>query len=253
MSETINLLGELSDRNPRPYPAIMGACIYHDQTPAHQFTTVVAPIPEGEYFVALPSRDYFDERLATSVLAFVLNRAQTLSVQKTLTIIEGFSCDEYLFDCVAVLNPSAANQYEYESDLLNRNMFVAFPIYRCELSGDESKDLIDLIRHDFLPTLDWKRHPRPKVLMSFQNAKTKIRSTEERPRLATLQNVLSEIGNLFGAERSWIILENYKGQRCRIAWMKDAYNVELPDQETNRANKTALIDLIRRFLCPQFG
>jgi hypothetical protein len=253
MTKTINLAEELSEHDPAPYPDIPGAYIYHDQTPSHQFTTVVAPILEGEYCVVLSSRDCFDEGLATTALTFVLNLYSTLYVRKPLIIIEGFSCQGYSFDSVAILSPSAANQYEHENALLNKRVFVAFPIYRCELAGNESNDLIDLIRHDFLPSLDWKRSPCPKVLMSFHNAKTKVSSTGIRPRLTTVQDVLAEIENLFGAEGSWIKLENYRGQRCRIEWTKDIYSADFPDQRAIRVDKAALVERVKRFLCPQLG
>lgn len=248
MPDPINLAHELAERDPVPFGSIPGAYVYHDQTPAHRFTSVVAPILQEEYCVTLPSRDSFDERFASNALSFVLSHSSGLSVGIPLVILENFDGMEYCFDCIAVLSPLAAKQYEHEHDRLNRKSFVAFPIYRCELSGDESIDLIDLIRHDFLPSLDWKRSPHPKVSMAFQNATTKTRSTGTRPGLTRLQNVLKEIEDLSGTNGNWIKLVNYAGRHMQIEWSDGHFIFDTPNQEVLYLDKSTATGVVREFV-----
>ncbi|OAI51287.1 hypothetical protein AYO44_05140 [Planctomycetaceae bacterium SCGC AG-212-F19] len=245
MKSSLDLVKELARWNAVPFTFIPGAFILSEETPAHRFTAVVAPIFEGEYCVDLSSRDFFDESLATAVLAFVANRASALSIEKPLVLLDNFTCPPYSFDTVAVLSPAAAKQFEHRNDVLNSCAFVAFPIYRCELSGDESPDLVDSIRHDFLASLDWKRSPCPKVTMAYRNKKNK---TGSRPRLTKLATVLFEMEELYEAEGSWVELQNYAGRRCRMEWSEDHCTAEFPGQEAKSLDKAALIDRIRAFL-----
>jgi len=245
MSYSLDLQKELAQRNAVPFALIPGAFMFSDETPAHRFATVVAPILEGEYCAVVPSRDFFDESLATAVLTFVANRASALSIQKPLVLLYGFVYPQYSFDAVAVLNPAAARQFEHENDVLNKRAFVAFPIYHCELSGDESPEVVDSIRHDLLPSLDWKRAPHPKVTMGYRNKRNKAGS---RPRLTKLATVLFEVEELYEAEGSWIKLENYAGRRCRVAWSQGHYTAEFPEQQASPHDKAVLIDRIKGFV-----
>ena len=248
MASNFDLAHELSEHNPTPFESVPGAYIYHDQTPAHRFTTVVAPIDNGKHCLALASRDFFDQKLAKSVLAFLFNRLNSLSPKNPLRIVEGFTCEGFSFDSVAVLSPSAGNQFEHENESLNKKTHVAFPMFRCELSGNEPPDLVDLIRHDFLPSLDWRRQPCPKILMAFWNPKTKIRSTRRKPSLTTLQNALTEIENSVGVEKAWIDLENYRGRLLRIKWTQHCFTAIRSEENAMKLDKDALVKLVIDFV-----
>lgn len=245
MSELLNLAKEFAHRDATPFGNISGAFMYSDETPAHRFATVIAPILNCEYFVVVPSRDFFDESLAIAILTFVANRESTFTIEKTLVLLDGFDCPQCSFDAVAVLSPAAARQFEHENDMLNKRAFVAFPIYRCELSGDESPHVVDLIRHDLLPSLDWKRAPCPKVTIGYRNKRNKAGS---RPRLTKLATVLYEVDELNGSEGSWMEIENYAGRRCRVVVSQGRYTVEFPAQDATPVDKSVLIDRIKRFV-----
>ena len=248
MSIAIDLAKELVHKKPIPFLPVPGSFKYCDKTPAHTFTTFVMPVLAGQYCVALPSRDSIDERLATAILTFIDSRNNLLSIQSNLILLELFNCPGFSFDTIAVLNPASAKQYEHENENMNKRAFVAFPLFRCELSGNESPDLIDLIRHDFLPTLDWNREPCPQISMSFLNTRTKARSKRVRPSLTDMQNVLSEIDNLLDADGSWIKIDNYAGRQCRILSSTHNYVVEFPGQEAKQLDKSTLIKLLSGFL-----
>ncbi len=107
MTKSVDLAKELSEQNPIPFSSFLGAYIVKDGTPAHQFTTVLAPILKGEYCLALPSRDFFDETLATTILNFVAKQITSfLAMTKPLVLLKEFACSPYAFDSIAVLSPT---------------------------------------------------------------------------------------------------------------------------------------------------
>jgi hypothetical protein len=248
-TDSIDIAAELAGRRPAEYQGFPGAYIYHDRTPAHEFTTVMAPLIDHQYFSDLASRDFFDPVLAASVLDFVSGHTSGLTPKRPVTILDKFSPPPgYAFESVAVLSPYAAKQYEYENARLSLRTFVVFPIYRCELSGDESAEEIDMIRHEFLDSLDWRRLPCPKISMAFQNKKTGVRSKRAKLGLAKLGDLLAEIDDLHDANGSWIKLQNFIGQICRIQWDKHQYSIMLHEGETLGLDKQRLIYLVMQFV-----
>lgn len=243
----IDIPNELADQVIIPFPEVTGAFLYQDQTPSHKFTTVIASVNDG-LCMRLTARDHFDRDLATVVLNAVLHKQSIISVAKPIVIIDGLAVPSYTFDSVAVLSPSCANSYRHTSGILNKRTFAVFPIHRCELSGDEPPDLIELIRHDFLPSLDWTRGPCPKILMAFNNTATGSGSTDTQPRLAQMKDLMCELEALDGAEESWIILENYKHQRCRIEWKGNEYRVERDMRIENYIDRDTVAGLVKAFL-----
>lgn len=245
MLAKLDLSKELSSKNAAPFPRLSGALIYYDETPSHRFTTVIAPILGGDYCVALPSRDSFDETLAAAILSFLVQRESCFSANLPLRLLDNFSCPKYFFNTIAALSPKAARQFEHDNRSLSDRAFVAFPIFRCELSGDESPDLLEEIRHGFLPSLDWSRSPCPKVIMAYHNMKNMASS---RPRIAKLSTVIFEVEQLQDAEDSWIELENYQKRRCRIVWANGRYILEFSGNELATNDKSSITKMILAFL-----
>jgi hypothetical protein len=246
MSITGELARHLEDLNPEEFASIPNAIQYQDRTPAHRFFTVIVPTSDKRHFVVLPARDFFDEHLATEVLLFALKREDSLSLGQPVRVLEEFVASGYSFDSVAVLSPSCAKQFEHQNEFLNERSFVTFPMYRCELTGDESAELVDLIRHEFLPSLDWKRVVCPKISMSFNNKSTRVKSSQKKVGLATLSSVLTEIENLFEAEKSWVRLENFLHQRCEVVWNGERFEVKL-DHGSVEFDTKAVIDFVKKF------
>jgi hypothetical protein len=225
-----DLQQELPDHTLESFPAVPGAYVYRDQTPAHSFVTVIAPASDTQWFLALTARDFFDEALAANIVDFVRSRWQSVSPERSIFIIEGFHYAGYDFDSVAVLSPKCGNIFEHENQELSLRTFVSFPIFRCEFSGQETCDLIDMIRHDFVSTLNWKRRVSPQVYVRFRNNRTGVGSTGKKLGLTSTDILFEQLHDLTGDNSSFIDVKNYKGELCHIT-REDNYVISLPPSQ----------------------
>src|SRR5262249_37378461 len=122
--------------------------------------------------------------------------------------------------------------FEHENRELSSRTCEVFPMFRCEFSGEETCELIDLIRHDFVVTIDWKRQPSPLVYLRFRNTKTGIRSTGNTMGLTSADCFFEQLHELAG-EDSFIEAKNYKGEVCCISRKDDNYIFTLaPSQDS---------------------
>jgi hypothetical protein len=224
------------------------AILITDQTPTHSFAMVVAVLPGGKYCVAIPARDSFDDRLAADVLGMVRKRYRAIVRGGTVAVFDGFTSAGHSFDTVFVLSPDAAEQFKYDHPELSKVTFVAFPGFRCELSGDEVPDEVQLIRHKLLPTVDWHRSPCPKVGMAFRNVKRQNWSKGDAPGLTTLKRVNEEIRNLADSEESWVIVKNYTDRRYRIEWKDNEFIVMTDDRRTLTFDEAGVLEFVREFV-----
>lgn len=245
MSKLFDFTGVFSRDKISPFSLIEGSWMLCDKTPSHQFVTIIAPIMDGKYYVALPTRDCFDESLALSILSFVAERQACCTFEKPVALIEGFKCPGYMFDTVAILIPSTAKQFEYEDSQLSNITFVAFPIYRCELSGKETPEMIDEIRHGYLPSLNWRRPPCPLVRMAYRNPKNK---TSSRPKLSKISIALAELSEMRDAPGSWVELQNYAGEKCLVTWINGTYSLKITDGDAIGLDIDVLRDRVVGFL-----
>ena len=140
-----DLAKELAQRNAVPFNFIKGPVFSPTRHQPTDLQLPNAPILEGEYCVVLPSRDFFDESLATAVLTFVSNQASTVSIRNTLVLLDSFVCPQYTFDAVAVLSLHAAKQFEHENDcrISERSWHFLSIVANCRATRPLS--LVDLI------------------------------------------------------------------------------------------------------------
>jgi hypothetical protein len=227
MKQPFDLQRELPDYCLEPFPLVEGAYWYSDRTPAHSFTTVISPVSNDPFFLALRARDYFDDRFAASMLEFVRDRWDSVNLSQPMLIIEGFKYPGYNFNSLVVLNPVCGNAFENENATLSSRTFVIFPIHRCEFSGDETCELIDLIRHDFVSTLDWKRRISPQIYVRFHNTLTGARSTGKKMGLASADFLFEQLHELSSDKSSFIEVNNYKKEFCRFTRKDDNFVVTL--------------------------
>jgi hypothetical protein len=213
----MNITTELSSQKIRPADFADSAYQYEVQTPAYHFTTVVATLSGPNSFVALVARNSFDPALASAVLQFVRNRSVVLGPNESVRILPDFSHADYPFDCVLVVGPKAHVLFQNESAALHSQTLELIPIRHCEFSGDETPDLFQLIRRKFVSTLDWRRTPSPRIWMSFHDFSTGVRSTGQKPGLATAAQATHQIHQLIKDPRSWVEIANYLGQSIRLS------------------------------------
>jgi hypothetical protein len=157
MKKILNLQKELKGEELRPFPIGTGAFLFTTSTPAHEFNSVIVPIHGGNWFLELGSRDWFDEGLAKDFLSWALTNEESLDPVCPIQLIRGFSSPLTDFENIVALNRRAHGLFQAQSSELHERTLVIFPAYECEFNGRESISEIDIIRHDIVPTLDWKR------------------------------------------------------------------------------------------------
>ena len=130
---------------------------------------------------------------------------------------------EIKMDHAMFLKPEGHSLLKTENSFLHAHTLVAFPIYDCEFSGDESAEEIVLMRKEFVATIDWNRNPQPKVRLRFDNPQTKGGTIGKHLGFSKLETVQREIRNLSGVQKGFIEMENFKGTRIKIISTKDDY------------------------------
>ena len=195
---------------------------YTDETPAAQFHTFLTPADHERILLCATFKTG-----GTAWVKSVLNQAkafiETHGAEKPLSLCpcQGLAP----FDAVAVISPAAHKMYKTYDPSLHAATRVVFPVYQCELKGDETPGMIDMIRHDFLPSLEWDRQPHPQIRASYMNASTGVGSTVSRPGLAGLARVTSILKQMDGCDSSWLRVQNWLGEE-RVFKFNQAYHCE---------------------------
>jgi hypothetical protein len=246
-SRRLDLTAELSRRGLQRADFSENAYWFEVETPAHRFTNVVAVL-DRQHYLGLVARDSFDPQLAASVVQFVRDRQAEIVPTKPVEILERFHHQGCLFDCVLVVSPQANVLYQADSPALHSRSFEAIPIYRCEFSGDETPELFKLVRSDFVPTLDWRRSPAPRIWMSFRDAASGVRSTGHKSSLATLDEALYQIHQLPLAEDSWVQIDNYSAERARLSFQSREYVIESGAGDTRAVPESEIDGWTKQFL-----
>ena len=194
------------------------------RTPSHQFITIVATLLSKDNFIALTARDFFDDSLARGIIDFT--RCNTsLDHQQMIQVTEGFSCPDYSFDSVALLNPLCHRLFQAKNLGLHSKVFEVFPTFRCEFVGNESCEIIDHIRHHLICTLDWHRQISPRASAKIVNFATRVKTRDDDRALLRVDYLLHELSCLVNDGRSYIAVENYRTENCIFRAKTDAFVV----------------------------
>ena len=231
MDKYQELFTALADWDPREFTRVPGSVLYKIEVPAHTFTNVIASFG-NDRFVEVTARDYFSEELAAITLRFVLDRVASQDLNRDLQILQGFHCPGFKFDAVGLLGLDASGQSF--ADYQTGKTCTAFPMFRCEFTGDETAKLIDSIRHEGLCTIDWQRRPFPKLKMAFRTSSLK----SERWGLGSLSLAFRVIEAMVGTDGSWIKLENFQGDKLSVRWRKSAFEILSNEEQTTCDFKT---------------
>jgi hypothetical protein len=251
MNNNKNIVKELSSLEYLPWDELPNTFIKHSSTPAHKFVSVASLMKDDQSCLEITARDYFDPKLASASLGFILDRESSLNPEIPFTIFDGFSVEDYAFDSVCVLSPTTAARFVHQNEFLNERSYSLFPIHRCELSGDETSETLETIRRYFLDSLAWDRTPEPQIRWSFLDTKTKWGTKGKKIHYCSFKDVLNLIKEGFEGEGSWIKLENFQKQLCRIEWKEKSFHVELPNKPVARVGKKMLREMLSEYVCPQ--
>jgi len=226
MNQKLDITQELGDKfklkradfNPTAF-------LIETKTPAHNFMRLIAPVESTECFLSLTSRDFFDPNLAQSIVDFTNTNSLCIDLG-TSKIVEGFYANNYRFDSLLLIN-KLGGHFAKASPKLDKKTFEIMPIYRCEFVGDENLDLIDMIRHDFVATIDWKREPKPIVKTRYAVTNRGERTIGNKLGLDRLDVVLRIVFELKEIEGSFLDIKNYLGQECHIVRKLDNYQINI--------------------------
>lgn len=120
---------------------------------------------------------------------------------------------------------------------------LCVPIHDCEFSDSEAGDGIAnrIVRHKLHC---WERHPTPVVMLKFKNAKTAARTRGNLPVETDLEYALHEIRSLVGNTSSFVEVQNFRLQHCRVTSTR---NRELKVEATNTVSEMTL-DEVQKYV-----
>jgi hypothetical protein len=197
-------------------------------TAANTFTTAYVPWLNGQACWVLRAKDFFDEALVKALIQFLRGHEEEVAPEEPTQILEGFHHPGYGFDSVLVRSPKGHERYVHELPKLQPRAFLAFPIYRCEFTGDESLSQMEMICKDFVPTLDWKRAPACRLYMRYNNTETGGGSKGKKLGLAKMDSLRIQLNQLTSKKGSFIEIKNFKGQQCRLVVSDDSFEITGP-------------------------
>jgi hypothetical protein len=248
MSEPLDLFEELRRYNPEPVPFDRLGVVYNDKTPVHTFTTVVIPLDHWGYG-ALMARDAYNPELAGDLIKFLRSNAHQVDLLTPARLVKGFHSAGTGFDSVLLLGPTAHRLFQNVNARLHDLTLQAIPTYTGEFSGNEKAELIDLIRKDVVPTLDWKREPSPQVFLRFKDAVTGVRSTGKKPGLTTRETLLKLLKEMKPAEGSFAEVTNFRGETATLTPVPDGFDVALgPETPELSLSRGDVVNWVDKFL-----
>jgi hypothetical protein len=209
-----------------------GAVRYCVTTPAFRGFYVVGPIAATGHFLLITAKDRFDDGLCRALLTFIATRDEAFPPDREVSIREGFHHEGYPFDAVLLLRGSCQGMYETVNKTLDRRTVAAIPIMRYEFSGNESSKDVAQIRHYGPDTINWTRTPQPFVLIRSRNDKWQTRyGSDRRPSYESESEILDQLLNLPEDRSSFVEVENFLGQHCRIVVRRRKFAIAFGDRQ----------------------
>ncbi|MFT9818265.1 hypothetical protein [Lysinibacillus sp. NPDC056185] len=191
---------------------------YSNKTPTFIFTHYLNfSLIEG-YIIKVSIRGVLEVKV---IYEFLMSIEKFINTDCTNRIvkIENIAYKETKFDAMLFIPSQYHTSFSTFSDKLYQKTIDVFPIYGCEFSGDESPDIVKLLRQNFVSTINWKREISPKIKLRFKNNKTKSGTIGKKLYLDKWSNLLHELNNLQECtdSSSFIEVENYKNEYIHIS------------------------------------
>jgi hypothetical protein len=184
-----------------------------NSTPSHTFTAVVVLLPVLSRISVLASRDFFDERLAIEIAEWLLSQQDRISLSVDVQLLNSFTCNGYGYSGILALGPQCHHWFVGRSSDLHSQTIEVFPIYKGELSGDESPEEIDTLRHEVICTVDWRRQPSPQARVIVSNESTGVSTRQYGFVILPMRRLLHELGAL-KADTDSVTVRNVYAQEC---------------------------------------
>lgn len=118
--------------------------------------------------------------------------------------------------CNLIIVPKDYHSYlKGRLDNERASLYLCLPAHKCEFSGDESVEDFYMLRREIIETLDWNRAITPKILLRFDNPKTRG-GTNDDGAFVRYSTLLREIDNLDGVVAGFIEIINFRGAAFEI-------------------------------------
>lgn len=184
---------------------------FEDVMPAHSYVYHLRAVPAGTGEDLLTvSQDRTDDGFAL----LMLEQAARMTPSATLRL-GPLPQNAYGLSTLLRAPPDYHAYFGGRLDEKRKHLILCLPVHQCEFSGDESIEEFFALRRNVVPTLDWKREVHPKIVLRFDNPKTRggTGDAEVLVKFLTLQR---EIDNLDGVTQGFIEVQNYKGNVVEI-------------------------------------
>jgi hypothetical protein len=219
-------------------------------TPAHTFFNYFSMKIVSDYVVMTIVRDKKDDFLLDSFLKQVSNI--DFGIPKDFVKKSGMTFPNTSMDGFILLPYQYHNEFKTIDEELHKKTIVILPIHHSEFRGDETVDEVNIIRRDFITTIDWTRDITPQVKMRFKNFKSTTGSVGNKLGFAKLKDISSELSKLNNLKdkQSFIELENYKNEFIRIE-LNNQKEIEISDLNKEKkfiGDKITSFSFIKNFL-----
>lgn len=137
------------------------------------------------------------------------------------------NCPQFSADSKLEMHPLALNVYGFSNLLLaphnfhsyfkgrldaeREKLLLCLPVHKSEFSGAESVEEFYLLRREIVETLNWDRKLTPKIILRFDNPKTRGGTSDEGA-FVKYATVLHEIENIDGVVNGFLEILNYKSE-----------------------------------------
>ncbi|MGW5346991.1 hypothetical protein [Streptomyces sp. NPDC004050] len=188
-------------------------------SPTPRFVFSLALDVDNNRLYQVNTLDSFDEGLVREVLRLSRQSALGQGQQaQQFVISSGFEHEPYGFDTIAAVPPAIHQYYTRRNEALNEATIGVFPAYRCEFSGDETRDEAMYRFKRMLHPAMMSRNPAPYLRMRFENTDTGVGSIGPSRGFATPDVLLRELKLIEGAAGSFVEFENFRHEVWRIEW-----------------------------------
>jgi hypothetical protein len=219
-------------------------------TPSHSFFNYFnLKIVDG-YVVTTVVRNKKDDILLDSFLEQLSNidiDTPKNLIKKSISPLPNSNMDSFM-----IFPYQYHNEFKSIDEELHKKTILVLPIHHSEFRGDETIDEINILRRDFITTIDWTRDITPQIKMRFKNFKSATGSVGNKLGLAKVTDISSELSKLQNLKdkQSFIELENYKNEFVRII-LNSQKEIEIADRSEEKkfvGDKIAAFSFIKEFL-----
>lgn len=199
-------------------------------------------LPDDETGLLAVTVDSEDEVFAHSVLSSSRSCSRIIDIEK-----RPLPNNIYGFDSILCLSGKYHGYFKGRAGLSDFQIRQIVPIYSCEFSGNECVSDLSHAR-SIIPLLAWHRKAVPKILLRFDNPKTRG-GTINGAVWVKPEVVEREIANLLGVSGGFAEVENYSGQILEIVpSLGDTFNLaHFGESSSSGIDIHEVMKYVRRF------